>query len=384
MQKWIGTWGASPAAPVHFVPLDIMAAPAPVQGTIRHRLRVSAGGSRLRLRLSNETGDRPLLIGGASVGLAGEAAAVKTGTLNRVSFGGRSDIALIAGAAAVSDPVDLAVSNLSELMVSVYLPCHFVASPSEGVHQATLASGRDAVLEEAWRDAAPLAVRPIVTAISVTPVRPTRVIVTLGDSVTDGGAVNAKEGRAWTDMLASRLEARADAAAYSVVNAGIGGNRLMGQLIGPPALARLERDVFATPGLTDLIVLEGINDIGVGGRTIEGITYPMIAFDALVAAYSQIIERAHERGVAVIGGTLLPFRDAFFFSEEKERTRQSINAWIRSADAFDGVIDFDAVVRNPGDPSALRPEFDTGDHLHPNQAAYRAMGQAVDLSLFEH
>jgi len=384
MQKWIGTWGASPAAPVHFVPLDIMAAPAPVQGTIRHRLRVSAGGSRLRLRLSNETGDHPLLIGGASVGLAGEAAAVKTGTLNRVSFGGRSDIAIIAGAAAVSDPVDLAVSNLSELVVSVYLPLPFVASPSEGVHQATLASGRDAVLEEAWRDAAPLAVRPIVTAISVAPLRPTRVIVTLGDSVTDGGAVNAKEGRAWTDMLASRLEARADAAAYSVVNAGIGGNRLMGQLIGPPALVRLDRDVFATPGLTDLIVLEGINDIGVGGRTIEGITYPMIAFDELVAAYSQIIERAHERGVTVIGGTLLPFRDAFFFSEEKESVRQSVNAWIRRGAAFDGVIDFDAVVRNPGDPSALRPEFDTGDHLHPNHAAYRAMGQAVDLSLFEH
>ena len=147
---------------------------------------------------------------------------------------------------------------------------------------------------------------------------------------------------------------------------------------------RLDRDVFATPGVTDLIVLEGINDIGVGGRTIEGVTYPMIVFDELVAAYLQIIERAHERGVKVIGGTLLPFRDAFFFSDEKERTRQSINAWIRNGGAFDGVIDFDAVVRGPGDSSALRPEFDTGDHLHPNHAAYRTMGEAVDLSLFDH
>src|SRR2546423_513212 len=384
MQEWIGTWGASPAAPVHFVPLEIMAAPAPVQGTIRHRVRVSAGGSRVRLRLSNETGDRPLLIGGTSVGLAGEAAEVRSGTLHRVTFGGRCAIAIIAGAAAVSDPIDLAVANLSELVVSVYLPQHIVASPSEGVHQAILAAGRDAVLEEAWHDAAPLAVRPLVTAISVQPLRPTRVIVALGDSVTDGGAVDAKEGRSWTDILASRLEARAGAAAYAVVNAGIGGNRLIGQLIGPPALVRLDRDVFATPGVTDLIVLEGINDIGVGGRTIEGVTYPMIVFDELVAAYLQIIERAHERGVKVIGGTLLPFRDAFFFSDEKERTRQSINAWIRNGGAFDGVIDFDAVVRGPGDSSALRPEFDTGDHLHPNHAAYRTMGEAVDLSLFDH
>src|SRR5207302_220599 len=160
-------------------------------------------------------------------------------------------------------------------------------------------------LEEGWHDAAPLAVRPLVTAISVQPLRPTRVIVALGDSVTDGGAVDAKEGRSWTDILASRLEARAGAAAYAVVNAGIGGNRLIGQLIGPPALMRLDRDVFATPGVTDLIVLEGI-------------------------------------------------------------------------------IDFDAVVRGPGDSSALRPEFDTGDHLHPNHAAYRTMGEAVDLSLFDH
>ena len=384
MEKWIGTWGASPAAPVHFVPLDIMAAPVPIQGTIRHRLRVSAGGSRLRLRLSNETGDRPLLIGGTSVGLAGEVAAAKPGTLQRVTFGGRSAIAIIGGAAAVSDPVDLAVPNLSELVVSVYLPQPFVASPSEGVHQAMLASGRDAILEEAWRDAAPLAVRPLVTAISVTPLRATRVIVTLGDSVTDGGACDAREVRSWAGILAARLGARADPAAYSVVNAGIGGNRLLGQLIGPPALVRLDRDVFATPGVTDLIVLEGINDIGVGGRTIEGVTYPLVEPDELIAAYSQIIERAHERSVRVIGATMLPFRDAFFFTEEKERTRQSINAWIRSGGAFDGVIDFDAVVRDPGDSSALRPEFDTGDHLHPNNAAYRAMGQAVDLSLFEH
>jgi lysophospholipase L1-like esterase len=382
MEKWIGTWGASPAAPVHFVPLEIMAAPAPIQGTLRHRFRVSAGGPRLRLRLSNEIGREPLSVGAVSVGLGGGAQAIEAATSRCVTFSRQSAIALVAGAAALSDPVELAVPSSSDLVVSVYLPEPFVASPSEGVHRAALAPGRDATSESVWRDATAIAVRPLITAVSVACADPARVIVCLGDSVTDGGACEASEGRSWTDVLASRLQSRAGATTYAVVNAGIGGNMLTGQLIGPPGLVRLDRDVFAVPGVTDLVVLEGINDIGVGGRTIEGFTYPMIAAESLIAAYLQIIARAHEQGVRVIGATLLPFRDAFFFSDEKERTRQSVNAWIRDAHAFDGVIDCDAVARDPQEPSALRREFDTGDHLHPNRAAYAALGNAIDLALF--
>ena len=383
MEQWVGTWGASPAAPVRFAPLDIMAAPAPVQGTIRHRLRVSAGGSHLRLRLSNETGVEPLLIGGLSIGLASGNATVRQGTLTRVTFGGRSAIRIMVGAPAVSDPISLAVSALEEVIVSVYLPEEFVATPSEGVHRALLADRGDAAMVEAWTDAISLAVRPIVTAIAVKPLQLTRVICALGDSVTDGAGGEACHDRSWTDILARRLHERSGKMRYGVVNAGIGGNRLIGTLIGPPALVRLDRDVFATPGVSHLIVLEGINDIGVGGRTIEGITYPPTTAEELIAAYVQIIERAHERGVRVIGATLLPFRGAFFFTEEKEQVRLMVNSWIRSGMAFDAVIDFEAIVRDTTDPSTLRTEFDSGDHLHPNHAAYHAMGHGIDLSLFE-
>lgn len=383
MEEWIGTWGASPAAPVYFVPLETMPAPAPVRGTLRHRVRVSAGGSRVQLRLSNETGDKPLVIGGTSIGLAGNAMTDRHGSLARVTFRGLEEIVIPAGSPAVSDPIDLAVAPLSEVIVSVYLPIDCVLAPSEGVHKALLSHRRDSLMLETWPEATAMTVRPIVTAISVKRSRPACVIVALGDSVTDGGACDMVEGRGWTDIVARRLHERGETVQYGVVNAGIGGNRLIGTLIGAPALVRLDRDVFATPGLTHLIVLEGINDIGVGGRTIEGVTHPFVTTQQIVEAYLQIIERSHERGVKVIGGTLLPFRGAFFFSEEKEAVRQSVNAWIRGEGAFDGVIDFERTVRDPRDPSALRSEFDTGDHLHPNSAAYRAMGRAVDLRLFE-
>jgi lysophospholipase L1-like esterase len=383
MGDWVGTWGASPAAPVHFVPLEIMPAPAPIQGTLRHRLRISAGGLALRLRLSNETGEKPLAIGGISIGLAAEAMAVRHGSLRRVSFGGQAEIVIPPGSSMESDPIDLAVAPLGEVVVSIHLPSAWVLMPSEGAHKAFLSHRQDSLMSEAWSETDTVAVRPIVTGISVNPLSPTRVIVALGDSVTDGGACDAREGRSWTDILARRLHERGGTTPYAVVNAGIGGNRLIGTFIGAPALARLDRDVFATPGVTHLIVLEGINDIGVGGRTVEGVTHPYVTPEQIVAAYVEIIERCHERDVKVIGGTLLPFRGAFFFSDAKEVVRQSVNARIRGGGAFDGVIDFERMVQDPRDPGALRPEFDTGDHLHPNASAYRAMGHAIDLGLFE-
>lgn len=388
MEQWVGTWGASHAAPTYFIPLDLMPAPAPIQGTIRHRLRISAGGSRLRLRLSNETNDKPLLIGGASIGLANEhGACVRPGTLRRVSFSQREAISIPAGAVVVSDPIEMSVPHLGEVTVSLYLPEEFIPAQGGDTHQAELTVGRDAVMSEVFPDATALAARPIVTVITVTPLRPTRTIVTLGDSLTDGATdgtgCESYAYRGWPDVLARRLHERSSAMAYGVVNAGIGGNRLLRNFIGPHALARLDGDVFAVPGLSHLIVLEGINDIGIGGRTINGNTFPMATSDELIVAYLQIIERAHEQGVKVIGGTLMPFRDAFFFLEEKESVRQVINTWIREEGAFDGIVDFDHAIRDPEDPSRLNASFDSGDHLHPNAAAFRAMGLAIDLGLFE-
>jgi lysophospholipase L1-like esterase len=395
----VGTWGASPAAPTYFIPVEFIPAPFPIQGTIRHRLRVSAGGSRMRLRISNEAGDRALIVGGASIGLAcATAACVQNGTVTRVSFSRLPTARILPGAAVVSDPIDLQVAHHGDLIVSLYLPQPFMAAQGGDTHKAALSAGQDNVMSIDWPDAASINVRPIVTAVTVVPLRPTRAVVTLGDSITDGSTDATGclpfAFRGWPDILAQRLNERAatdqapgvppggEVTAYSVVNAGIGGNCLLKNFIGIHALARLDRDVFAIPGVSHLIVSEGVNDIGIGGRTIDGSTYPMVSAEELIAGYHQIIERAREQGVRVIGGTLPPFRDAFYFLEEKELVRQTVNRWMRDAHAFDGLVDFDRVLHEPGDPSRLRSDFDTGDHLHPNMAAFIAMGNAIDLEMF--
>lgn len=396
MDSWIGTWGASPAAPTYFIPVEFMPAPVPIQGTIRYRLRVSAGGSRLRLRLSNETGDQPLLIGAASIGLANEKdASIQRGTLRRVCFSQQESAQILAGAAVVSDPIDLQVAHQGDLIVSLYLPESFVPAQGGDTHKAALSAGQDTAMSIAWPEATAINVRPIVTALTLIPLRPTRAIVTLGDSITDGSTDGTGcmpySFRGWPDILARRLHDRASDNAtrdahqvtYSVVNAGIGGNRLVNNFIGPHALARLDRDVFATPGASHLIVFEGINDIGIGGRTINDFTHPPVTARQLIVGYLQIIERAHEQGIKVIGGTLPPFRDAFYFLEEKELVRLAVNDWIRHAKAFDGLVDFDCVLCEANDRSRLRADFDTGDHLHPNTDAFTAMGHAIDLDLFE-
>jgi lysophospholipase L1-like esterase len=372
-----------------------MPQPEPIQGTVRCRLRVSAGGTSARLRLSNETGEKVLEISAASIGLASaHEATIQTGTLRRVTFSQRASVSIAAGAAVVSDPVELPIADQGDVIVSLHLPAPYVPAQGGDTHKATLSAGQDSSMALAWPGGMNINARPIVSALTVVPRRPTRTIVTLGDSITDGSTDNVGcmpyAFRGWPDILARRLLARSNAqnvqdsrsAAYSVVNAGIGGNRLLANFIGPQALARLDRDVFAVPGVSHLIVFEGVNDIGIGGRTINNITLPMTTADELIGAYLQIIERGHEQGIKVIGATLPPFRDAFYFLEEKEGVRLAVNDWLRGAAKFDGLIDFDRVLHDDADPSRLRSDFDTGDHLHPNMAAFLAMGKAIDLDLF--
>lgn len=386
MKCWLGTWAASPAAPVYFVPPEIMATPTALSGTLRHRLRVSAGGARLQLRFSNETGERPLRVGGASIGLPGDGAGVVPQSQRRVTFAGRADIVIPPGAPVFSDPLDLAVAPLGEIVVSVFFPDEFTPARSENVHRARHVSAADMVMESELPTAESIAVRPTLTgiAVEVESARAPGAIVCLGDSLTDGAGAQSLEFRSWTDILARRLRERHGDNAQAVVNAGIGGNQLVGALIGPPALARLDRDVFLTPGISHLVVFEGINDIGAGGRTsIEGVTWPTATTEGLIAGYQQILTRARTRGVKVIGATLLPFSGSLFFLEEKEVVRQEVNHWIRSSGAFAEVIDFEAALRDPGDPSRLAAEFDSGDCMHPNTAGQRALGAAVNLELFK-
>jgi lysophospholipase L1-like esterase len=220
-------------------------------------------------------------------------------------------------------------------------------------------------------------------AIEVDAPAGTPLIVAFGDSITDGSRSTPDTNSPWPAVLATRLAADKSTAHIAIVNAGIGGNRLLsdGTLFqGVSALARLDRDVLNQPGLKWLIVLEGINDIGNG--TAQLTTAPAVTADDVIWAYRQVIARAHTQGVKVIGATLTPFEGANYFREEGEKIRQAVNDWIRTSKAYDAVIDFDAVVRDPANPRRIKPEFDPGDHLHPNDAGYKAMADAVDLKIF--
>jgi lysophospholipase L1-like esterase len=224
------------------------------------------------------------------------------------------------------------------------------------------------------------------SGIDVSVTEPTGVVVALGDSITDGAISTPDTNQRWPDLLAERLVADADQPALAVLNAGIGANRVLNdppegfEFAGPNALARFDRDVLAQPGVSHLIVFEGINDIGL--PTVSGDPEEFVSADELIAGLRQLAERAHEHGIVAFGATITPFESSMVFSEEGEAIRRTVNDWIRTAGAFDAVIDFDQVVRDPRQPKRLLPAFDVGDFLHPNDAGFRAMAESIDLALF--
>jgi lysophospholipase L1-like esterase len=319
----------------------------------------------------------------ASVALAGDGLDAMPGSLRPLTFSGKPEVTLPVGGVATSDPIELTVPALGDLLVSVYAPggITWIATNRASKIDPGMTEASDASLMEKWPTDRHVYARPMISAIEVLTDQPTRVVVALGDSTTDG-SVDSKTGdRGWPGAL-SRLVADGG---ISVVNAGINSNRLLksGDFFGPAGPARLDRDVFSVPGITHLIVLEGINDIGMGAPdSWFGESTPARAED-LIAALRQIIERAHKRGIKVIGATIVPFAGAPYYADEKEKTRLAVNHWIRTSGAFDGVVDFDAALRDPNNPGTLKKEFDAGDHLHPNAAGCREVARAVDLQLLE-
>ena len=378
--RWLGSWGASPAPPMPGA--GPRATPTFNNQTLVQVVRLSAGGGRLRLRLTNEYGATPLAIGAARVALVGSDGAILPGSDLAVRFSGIVTATLPPGAPLVSDPVALPTKTLARLRVSLYLPrdtggctCHM--SGSELVQVSPPGDFTEKPLPPAT---GPAQYRAFLSGVEVeTTAASGPVIVAFGDSITDGYLSTTGANRRWPDRLAERLTARFPGRAVAVVNAGIGGNRVLSEgaiaIFGQSALSRFDRDVLSVPGATHVIVLEGVNDLGASR------TAPPTAAE-MIAGYRQLIARAHAHGLRIIGATILPYGGAGYFGAPGEAQRRAINAWIRTGHEFDGVTDLDAATRDPARPERMRAELQSGDWLHPNDAGYRVMGEAVDLGLF--
>jgi lysophospholipase L1-like esterase len=377
---WVATWTASPMPP-DALP-DGENAGVNHQ-TIREVAHVSIGGHRIRLRLSNAYGHEPLQVGTVHVALHAQGSAIIAGSDHPLTFNGRTAVVIPAGALVISDAIDMDVPPLADLAISLYLP---TASGPLTWHQLGNQTGFISLPGDA-AGAADLAGSAATTSlyvlagVDVLAPASTGAVVALGDSITDGYQSSLDASHRWPDYLARRLTPPSGHAAVAVLNQGISGNRLLHDGIGPNALARFDRDVLAQPGVTQVIVLEGINDIGLPGWFRK----PAEAVDSgdLIGALAQLIQRAHDRGIRIYGATVTPFDNCGepYFSVEGEARRQALNDWIRNQAPFDAVMDFDRVLRDPAHPTRLLPAFDSGDHLHPNDAGYSAMAGSIDLRL---
>ncbi|HWW05767.1 SGNH/GDSL hydrolase family protein [Collimonas sp.] len=384
-QHWNASWTAAPQ-PIweagFALPTNI---PASLSNqTVRQIARLSIGGKHARVVLSNEYGTTPLTIGAAHIALAAGGSAIVAASDRGLTFGGRSEVTIAAGAPAVSDPIDLELAPLAQVAVSIFLPkmTPLTTFHWDGKQSAYIAPGNRGAASQI-KTGTTLEARLFLSAILVdaplTP--PPRVVAAFGDSITDGAGSTSNSNQRWPDLLAQRLVKQQ----VAVINAGISGARLLSDKMGVNALARFDRDVLNQPNLDTVIVLIGINDIGWPGSSL-GPHDPAPSVEQLIAGYRQLIARAHVRHVRIVGATLTPFGGALqdtdlggYYSAAKEQMRQAVNQWIRSSGEFDAVIDFDAALRDPQHPQRFLPAYDSGDHLHPGDRGYRAMAEAIDL-----
>ncbi len=377
--RWVGTWSASPmGAAVNF------GQPSPGNTTYRDIVHISAGGSTLRVELTNEFGTRPLAIGAAHIALSAGMGGIQPGTDHALTFNGQPSVIIPAGAPIFSDPVPLEVAPMANLAVSVYLPDQPIGETTchqEGMTTTYITQGNNTAAETVT-DARTIASWCFVKAVDVsTSDASAAAIICLGDSITDGAHSTPDMNRRWPDVLASRLQADPKLAHLSVLNEGIGGNRLLNDLAGPNALARFDRDVLAQSGAKYVILLEGINDIG--HTAMPRVPADAITVQDLILAYTQLVTRAHAHGLKIYGATITPYVGAHYYAPKGEEMREAVNQWIRTSGVFDGVIDFDKAVADPAKANVIAPAYDSGDHLHPDDAGYQKMADSIDLSLFQ-
>jgi lysophospholipase L1-like esterase len=348
------------------------------------------GGGRLRVRMSNAFGTAPLHLTAVHVArpVSASSATIDAGSDTAVTFHGAPDVTIPAGAEYLSDTVEFPVAALSNLAITFHIeqpPKGETGHPgsratSYFVHgdMVSAASLPDATKVDHWYQ---------ISGVDVVGPERAAAVVTLGDSITDGHGATTNGNDRWPDVLAARMQADKSTRANGVVNEGIGGNRLLLDGLGPNALARFDRDVLAQTAVRAVIVLEGVNDLGTLTRDHDVSAEEHAALVGRIeAAYAQMIERGHAHGIKVIGATILPYAGSGYYhpGPESEADRQAINAWIRGPGHFDGVVDFDQVTRDPQHPDRLLPAYDSGDHLHPGPAGYKAMGDAIPLALFRY
>lgn len=402
-EHWVGTWttavvgrppqgqlpqgrGQAPQGQAATTPPNQPArAPAPVLNfkdqTLRQIVRVSIGGERIRVVLSNSFGTAPLSVGAAHVALRDKSAAIVPMSDRVLTFSGAGSTTIPPGAVMISDPVNLRVAPLADLAVDIYLP----GDTAEGTSPLTMHNVglQTNYVSPAGNHTGAVDMPVMTTTLSsffmarvevVAPAR-TGALVAFGDSITDGTRSTPDSNNRWPNHFAKRLMAQN--IRMGVLNLGISGNRVLSDAgtAGVGALARFDRDVLAQPGTTDVVVLEAINDIGQAREN------PSPTVAELVAGHRQLVERAHAAGLKIFVGTLTPFEGAAYWTAVGEAKRQTVNEWIRTGKAYDGVIDFDAVLRDPAHPTKFAPKYDSGDHLHPNDAGYELMANTISLEM---
>lgn len=386
-EHWVGSWAAAQQVPE---PANALATEDLHDATLRQIVHLSVGGDRLRVHLSNAFGTEPLRFTAVHVArpLSSAEAAIDPATDRAVTFAGSGEVIVPAGAEYISDPVAFPVAALSDLAISFHLeapPAQQTGHP--GSRATSYVMHGDQVAASDLVGAKKIDHWYQLAGVDVAVPGQGAAVVALGDSITDGHAATTNGNDRWTDVLARRLQATPEARArgvLGVLNEGIGGNHVLTDGLGPNALARFDRDVLAQTGVRDLILLEGVNDLG--GLTRQG-EVSEAEHQALVArilgAYEQIVERAHAQGIWVIGATITPYTGSDYYhpGPRSEADRQAINRWIRTPGHFDAVVDFDQGLRDPAHPERLLPAYDSGDHLHPSPAGYRAMAEGISLSL---
>jgi lysophospholipase L1-like esterase len=376
-EHWVGTWSASPVSATN------TQSSFAEDTTLREIVHVSLGGTTIRIVLSNAFGADALKIGGVSLGLADAGGTVKAGTITPVLFHSQAAIEIPSGAEVVSDPIAIKLPPLSNLAVTIFVPGQTVNIITQhgfaddtnyelSGNQLTSADFAGATTLRSW---------PFLKAVEVDAPADSAAIICFGDSITDGARSTPDKNMRWPDVLARRLQAGKKTVHFGVLNEGIGGNRLLHDGTGPNALARFDRDVLDQSGIKYLIILEGINDIGHAADPIK--PYDVITTEQLEMALTQLIDRAHAHGIKVFGATLTPYVGAKYQSAQGETMREAENSFILNSGKFDGVIDFAKATADRSDPTRYSAADDGGDHLHPSDAGYQAMGDAIDLKLFK-